>query len=779
MHSAEVDAVWRTAAREAAASLYRYVEPEHLLVALFALEKSARLCTESNTQSPHEDFEELRRLYAVVGLEPEAAAESLRKRIGTQGYKHTLKVVHRSEACKSVFHRANGLTRTRGETTVRCIHVLAALLEDPSVNLRCALRDCRIDIDALRRNVAGAVHKRGRQPTAETREAHGTDSPAHPEAAPPALPSDTPCLVKLKGNQEMEQWPLRPDRPLVIGRACSHEVSVDIDLRPDARISPLHARIWFSDGSWWIEDLNSTNGTSVGGSRIASQTATALDTWKEVRIGDTLLMLVPPDWHRLYSSGLVVDLEISPVINLGVFHCSPVIVSRLVVTNRSSSGTPSRALSFSVSEYATAAEVALPPLAPGQIVELSTPKFHWNYDALESRVEKSYCVLAARLGESPLQGPPVEVCLLPANEWACGRTDVHQMSLASFVLPNHPSIERLVGAACMHLPADNDAEAAIQAIYDHLLGSWSIGYTFEPVAWRAGSQKIRFPHQVLLDFIERRGHGTCIDLALLVAACLESLRHEPLIAVVDMGGNWHSLVGCRRSRKDGLEPLLFDKEAVLAAGVWVDPNGCTHAPEFGWKFSQSRSQAESALTGNPLVFALDVAAARKVGRVEPLPFSGQPDLSREVRAAVAEAYRIGHNMQQAPGTVHILVGLLTVEDGLTREAFREAGVPADQAVERLTAGLGNVRGRDEDGLSSTRHHDIVLSGACSLAKRAGLNVVLERFALEALLLTPSSALDNALRNLGTSREALQEVLRKVSSEFKTHPSLPSEFPTPM
>jgi len=48
-----------------------------------------------------------------------------------------------------------------------------------------------------------------------------------------------------------------------IGRASGCAVSID-----DSRVSKIHARV-FTDGSrWLIEDLGSTNGTSVNGERI-------------------------------------------------------------------------------------------------------------------------------------------------------------------------------------------------------------------------------------------------------------------------------------------------------------------------------------------------------------------------------------------------------------------------------------------------------------------------------------------------------------------------------
>ena len=54
---------------------------------------------------------------------------------------------------------------------------------------------------------------------------------------------------------------------VVLGRPRDG-VHVDIDLTPDLRVSRPHARISFVDGTYWIEDLGSANGTEVEGKSI-------------------------------------------------------------------------------------------------------------------------------------------------------------------------------------------------------------------------------------------------------------------------------------------------------------------------------------------------------------------------------------------------------------------------------------------------------------------------------------------------------------------------------
>lgn len=69
---------------------------------------------------------------------------------------------------------------------------------------------------------------------------------------------------------------------LVIGRALACEVTIE-----DSYASSRHARLYDRDGHVYIEDMNSTNGTYVNGTRVSAQQL--LRPGDVVRIGDTEL----------------------------------------------------------------------------------------------------------------------------------------------------------------------------------------------------------------------------------------------------------------------------------------------------------------------------------------------------------------------------------------------------------------------------------------------------------------------------------------------------------
>jgi pSer/pThr/pTyr-binding forkhead associated (FHA) protein len=72
--------------------------------------------------------------------------------------------------------------------------------------------------------------------------------------------------------------------PILVGRANDSTIVVTDDYA-----SSRHARIFAQDGQWIVEDLNSTNGTYLGRSKVTRPTPVPLGV--PIRIGKTVLEL--------------------------------------------------------------------------------------------------------------------------------------------------------------------------------------------------------------------------------------------------------------------------------------------------------------------------------------------------------------------------------------------------------------------------------------------------------------------------------------------------------
>ena len=71
---------------------------------------------------------------------------------------------------------------------------------------------------------------------------------------------------------------------LVIGRAPECELAID-----DTYVSQQHARVFAKGGSWYVEDLGSTNGTFVNDQRLSSPAM--VQAGDKVRTGTTVMEL--------------------------------------------------------------------------------------------------------------------------------------------------------------------------------------------------------------------------------------------------------------------------------------------------------------------------------------------------------------------------------------------------------------------------------------------------------------------------------------------------------
>ena len=87
-------------------------------------------------QVEHDVIEDLLRGFE---LDSTQLRRQLRKRLGDGNYKRTEKVVHRSEACKKIFNRAEELAASSRE--ISCLHLLAAIMETPSGIISQVLKD--------------------------------------------------------------------------------------------------------------------------------------------------------------------------------------------------------------------------------------------------------------------------------------------------------------------------------------------------------------------------------------------------------------------------------------------------------------------------------------------------------------------------------------------------------------------------------------------------------------------------------------------------------------
>jgi hypothetical protein len=168
------------------------------------------------------------------------------------------------------------------------------------------------------------------------------------------------------------------------------------------------------------------------------------------------------------------------------------------------------------------------------------------------------------------------VTLLAVDEWK--DDELNRIWLPSFVLSRDPQVAKIIDAAHRYLmvleddstaafvgyesSAENADERAeevdlqVQAVWFSLLHDLPLGYINPPPTFAMASQRLRTPTDIL-----RGRRGTCIDLTLLLAACLEYLDIYPVLFLL----KGHAFPGYWRSR-EAYQAFVQARTAAPAPG---------------------------------------------------------------------------------------------------------------------------------------------------------------------------------------------------------------------
>ncbi|MFY7857085.1 MAG: hypothetical protein ACOVQT_13160 [Rubrivivax sp.] len=206
-----------------------------------------------------------------------------------------------------------------------------------------------------------------------------------------------------------------------------------------------------------------------------------------------------------------------------------------------------------VTSFSLPAGKALEDLTPRVVVPLTSALIRSQSERVQSSVTVEVLCEQQR---SYLETHRVGLC--PVDEWQDGEQREWGL-LPSFVLPRDPAVPQIIDAAQALLctladdpaagfdgyqsidPGATDPELRyaavdrqVQAIWHTLVHIHPLSYINPPPSYGVSTQRVRTPTQVIG---ERR--GTCIDLTLLLASCLEYVDIYPVIFLL----TGHAFVG--------------------------------------------------------------------------------------------------------------------------------------------------------------------------------------------------------------------------------------------
>ena len=185
------------------------------------------------------------------------------------------------------------------------------------------------------------------------------------------------------------------------------------------------------------------------------------------------------------------------------------------------------------------------------------------------------------------------ISLLPFDEWTDDDSD--RQWLPSFVMPRDLAVQRFLEPASRYLRALADDSSAgfdgyqsaalsggsdtvdwqVRAIWSALLYETPLVYINPPPTYTRRAQRVRTPSQILA---ERR--GTCLDVALLFAACLEYIGLMPVIFLIRghaFPGYWRKVEA--RDALVGFQNVPIDESTSSSPKASPVP---TTGPRFQW-----------------------------------------------------------------------------------------------------------------------------------------------------------------------------------------------------
>lgn len=341
------------------------------------------------------------------------------------------------------------------------------------------------------------------------------------------------------------------------------------------------------------------------------------------------------DKSKAITDGFSVAVSSAACINFAMQQNDIPIVREVRIRNNRSEAVDGLVLRITTEPAVTVmAERPLSLLAPGEEVIIRDLSPRILYKCLALQIEREIGELNAEL---VLNGVTVSresqsMEVLAANEWSGALT--FPELLAAFILPNQPVVEQLLaeardillkntGGASLNGYQNIDTArilAQVASIYG-AIAMRGITYANPPASFENMGQKIRFPDQIMENRL-----GTCLDLSILYAACLEQAGLHPVVVVF----RDHASVAVWLKPETFPGPTLDDPAALrkridLGEMTAVEATAMVQTPPLNFRIAQDagrRGLAECVPGGNSqMLFALDLKMARNAG-IRPLPFRG-------------------------------------------------------------------------------------------------------------------------------------------------------------
>lgn len=323
------------------------------------------------------------------------------------------------------------------------------------------------------------------------------------------------------------------------------------------------------------------------------------------------------------------NLNYSPAVNFAMQQNHVPIIRKIVLINDEEEIIEDVKINVSITpEISDELEKHLDQIPPKSTVEVKDLNLVISTKYLSELTEKISGEISISVfnGEVLLLSEKFPIDILPFNQWA-GVSVLPEM-ISAFVTPNYPAISAIIHRAAQFLekwtgnPSLDEYQSRnpdrvrkqMAAIFE-AIAELNIVYCTPPASYEYTGQRIRMCDAILSSKI-----GTCLDMALLYASCLEAVGINPLIVIIKghaFAGGW--LINDTFSDSVNDDVSLLTKRIVSGINeISVVETTCMNSGKI-IDFDLAESVAEDHLNDtSKFVLFVDIKRCR-FASIRPLP----------------------------------------------------------------------------------------------------------------------------------------------------------------
>ena len=338
------------------------------------------------------------------------------------------------------------------------------------------------------------------------------------------------------------------------------------------------------------------------------------------------------DVTEIYSPKAVIEIYSNPTTSYALQASGVSLVRSVTITNVSAEALEGIMLVINTDPaFMVRYETHIETIQPGESYVIDAPELLMSHDFLSHNVEGLEGSLSAILYDNgeEIGRLTVKATLLDYAEWP-GVSRMPQ-TLAAFILPNAPEVEDILKKAAALLKSlSNNADIMgyqaqdkshvnniLFAIYS-VIKDLNIAYSNPPASFETLGQKVRFPERMISKKL-----GTCLDLTLLFAACIEQAGLNPLVFITP----GHAFVGAWLVDESMPRPVSDEVQYVKSRLDLKDICAIETTLATGGKnipFTEATATAGNTIRNyDPWLITLDIKLIR--AEVKPLSISISPD----------------------------------------------------------------------------------------------------------------------------------------------------------